>query len=80
MIFPQYRGQETCTRCHKPVDKKKAVWLELSASTGVYHFGAIPEGEESQGGFAFGADCAEAVRKNPNDWEHIGLAVKNGAR
>lgn len=77
MIYPMYKNRETCERCHKPIDKKKAVWLELNCVTGLYvKPGTIPE-NESQGCFAFGPDCAKAVEKNPGDWEYIGLAKKN---
>lgn len=78
-VFPMYRGKETCNRCHKPVESVKAVWLELNSHTGRYEEnGTVPE-DESQGSFAFGPDCAEAVRKDRDNWKYIGLAkVNNG--
>ena len=75
--YPCYENQETCERCHKPVEKEKAVWFELNKSTGEYcEPGSVPE-DESQGGFAFGPDCAKAVQKSPRDWEYVGLAKAN---
>lgn len=77
MIYPMYEGKETCERCHRPVEKDKAVWLELNCYTGKYaEPGTIPE-EESQGGFAFGPDCVKAVRKAGGNLEFVGLARRN---
>lgn len=79
MIYPTYDGFETCERCHLKVEKEKAVWFELNTATGEYcKPGTVPE-DESQGCFAFGPDCAKAVRKNPCDWEYVALAKRNRA-
>lgn len=79
MKYPMYEGKETCERCHRPVEKDNAVWFELNCKTGRYEEpGTVPE-DESQGGFAFGPDCAEVVRKDRDGWEYIGLAKRNGA-
>ena len=75
--YPMYEGYETCERCHKPVDKDAAVWFELNSSTGEWLTpGAVPE-NDSQGCFAFGVDCAKAVRAAPDSWKRIGLAKRN---
>ena len=77
--FPQYANRETCERCHKPVEKAKAVFFELNSSTNEYcKPGTVPE-DDSQGCFAFGPDCAKAVEKDPSGWEYIGHAVRNRA-
>lgn len=55
-----------CERCNEKLNPDKAVWLELSMSTGLYTDPKnieIPQ-EDSQGGFAFGSKCACAVLKN----------------
>lgn len=78
MIYPMYDNKETCERCHKPVDRDKAVWFELSSCGDWYEPGVICE-EDSQGEFAFGPDCAKEVSKNPTNWEYVGLAKKNRA-
>ena len=46
-----------CENCERKLDETKIVWLELSLTDGKYYL-EIPEGHESQGGFAFGAACA----------------------
>jgi hypothetical protein len=46
-----------CENCERVLDETKIVWLELSLTDGRYYL-ELPEGHESQGGFAFGADCA----------------------
>jgi hypothetical protein len=75
--YPMYKGKETCTRCHRPVEQEKAVWLELNTDSGLYEEpGTVPP-EDSQGGFAFGPDCAEVVRKDRAGWKFIGLAKRN---
>jgi len=77
MIFPCYKDAETCTRCHGRVDPKKAVWLELNNKTNLYcEPGTVPE-RDSQGGFAFGEDCARVVRGNPTGWAYTGRAIKD---
>lgn len=53
-----------CERCGKKLTEKTAVWLELNCATGRYaEWGATDwsGGPDSQGGFAFGKDCAEIV-------------------
>jgi hypothetical protein len=76
-VFPMYKGKETCERCHKPVEKEKAIWFELNTYTGSYYEpGTVPE-DESQGCFAFGPDCAKAVRKDRENWKFVGLAKRN---
>lgn len=48
-----------CERCHKVINPKKAVWLELSNTDGKYYpEGQLPEGHVSQGGFSFGRACS----------------------
>lgn len=51
-----------CERCGEQLNERRAVWLEKSWRTGLFHAegGAVPT-EESQGGFPFGAACARAV-------------------
>jgi len=46
-----------CEKCERVLDETKIVWLELSITDGRYYL-ELPKGHESQGGFAFGADCA----------------------
>jgi hypothetical protein len=61
-----------CERCGEKLDRAKAVWLELSNTTCLYHpDGKLPEGEVSQGCFPFGSACARAVLKNGGDNEKI---------
>ena len=52
---------DTCTRCDKKLNPKKIVWLEYDQRTGTYTNEDVPA-EFSQGGFAFGADCAEVEK------------------
>ena len=64
----------TCPRCARPIERDRAVMLELNAVTGLYcEPGTVPEAE-SQGGFDFGADCAKAVLKNKGRLVRVGLA------
>ena len=56
-----------CHRCDSLLNPDKAVWLELNSRTGEWRDGmAVTEddnpswGDESQGGFSFGAACAKA--------------------
>lgn len=49
-----------CERCHAKLAEDKIWWLELDQRTGTYSLEAVPE-EFSQGGFAFGADCAKIM-------------------
>ena len=52
-----------CENCDRKLEESKIVWLELSSTDGEYYL-EIPEGHISQGGFAFGADCARnEIRK-----------------
>lgn len=54
--------REYCRRCNRELAPGTEVWLELDQRFGVYHdFGGVPE-DQSQGEFAFGADCAERER------------------
>lgn len=46
-----------CERCGAKLAEEKIWWLELDQRTGTYSLAAVPE-EFSQGGFAFGKDCA----------------------
>lgn len=59
-----------CERCGDKLDNTKAVWLELSTSTGLYSATGVPE-SESQGWFAFGSACARAVVKKGGECVHI---------
>jgi hypothetical protein len=53
-----------CERCGQKLHPSKAVWLERSWRTNLYSKpGTVPE-SESQGGFAFGPDCARMVLIN----------------
>ena len=79
MTYPTYKGRETCQRCHKAVDKNKAVWQELCIWDGIYYEPGKLKPKDSQGCFAFGPDCIKAVRKNRKGWKFIGRAVKDGA-
>jgi len=60
------KGSETsnvwCERCKRALIPEKALYLELDEDTGLYHT-RIPKGHNSQGMFAFGADC-EAIELN----------------
>jgi hypothetical protein len=52
---------DTCTRCGKPLEPKRKVWLELDQRDGTYHnFRDIPA-DCSQGWFAFGVACSRAM-------------------
>jgi hypothetical protein len=75
--YPVYRDQETCERCHRPVDKNKAVWLELDTNTGLYRLPGQIKESNSQGCFAFGPDCAENVLHANGECIYIGLARRN---
>jgi len=46
-----------CERCKAKLVEDKSWWLELDQQTGTYSLEAVPK-EFSQGGFAFGKDCA----------------------
>jgi hypothetical protein len=76
--YPVYEGKETCQRCHKAVEKHKAVWLELNMRTGLYQKPGTVKPKDSQGGFAFGPDCAKVVALAKGECHHTGLAVRNG--
>lgn len=57
---------ERCVRCQKPIRPGREVWLEANWKTGIWTNPAInrhPD-DESQGCFAFGAACANAVLRN----------------
>lgn len=78
MIYPMYEGKETCERCHKPIDNDKVVWFELNCRTGEWcEPGTIQNENDHQGGFAFGPDCAKAVRKDRFNWKYVGLAKRD---
>ena len=49
-----------CERCHAKLAFESIWWLELDQRTGTYSLEAVPE-EFSQGGFAFGKDCAKIM-------------------
>ena len=58
-----------CSRCGKPLDEKKLVWLELDRRNDTWHKpsddlssgeGEVPQ-EHSGGMFAYGPDCAKKV-------------------
>lgn len=58
-----FHGDDVCMRCGKQLDHATSVWLELDQRTNEYHdYGGVPP-EFSQGGFEFGRDCADALRK-----------------
>ncbi len=52
-----------CERCNKILDESKITWLELSNTDNKYYL-KIPKNHISQGCFAFGKACANAVLKN----------------
>jgi hypothetical protein len=47
-----------CERCGEVLVPERTKWLELSITDGNY-YEKIPEGHESQGGYAFGSTCAK---------------------
>ena len=49
--------KEYCERCGKELKYSKIIWLELDQRTNTYSNQPVPY-EYSQGGFAFGKDCA----------------------
>jgi hypothetical protein len=49
-----------CERCHAKLAFESIWWLELDQRNGTYSLEAVPE-EFSQGGFAFGKDCARIM-------------------
>ena len=51
-----------CEKCGKKLNPKKIVWLELSNTDGKF-YETIPTDHISQGGFAFGVDCAKTELK-----------------
>ena len=56
-----------CIRCGKKLKMNEAVFLELDQRVDEYHdFGGIPDAD-NQGGFEFGPDCAEILRKRARD-------------
>ena len=58
--------REHCEHCKRELAPGAEVWLELHCTTGEW---ALPgsqewsDGEESQGCFPFGPDCADAILK-----------------
>lgn len=57
---------QECTKCDRPLDDTKIVWLELNGRTGIYYRSADEEvpARETQGEFPFGEACAQRVLKN----------------
>jgi hypothetical protein len=55
-----------CERCHAKVKFSSIVWLEYDIRTGTYTDLFVPE-QYSQGGFVFGADCAEVEKRRHID-------------
>jgi len=53
---------EVCESCHRLLDPKLAVWLELDQRDNTWHGEGDPvPAEHTQGGFPFGASCAKAT-------------------
>lgn len=63
LTFKGYGTPGCCVLCGRPLDMKKAVYLEMNQNTATFHEpGTVPP-EESQGCFEFGAACARKVLK-----------------
>ena len=59
-----------CNKCDQPLHPKREVWLELNCATGEWALpGSQPwsDGEDSQGCFPFGADCADSTLKGKSE-------------
>lgn len=50
-----------CETCKREIDESTAVWFELSFKTGKWYKPGECPADESQGGFAFGPDCAKKI-------------------
>jgi hypothetical protein len=53
---------EKCNRCDKKLNPKKTVWLEYDQRVNGYTDRDVPA-NWSQGGFAFGQDCATILKR-----------------
>lgn len=59
-VFSDQHTVIYCERCGAKLAKDKIVWLELDQRTNTYTSEPVPQ-EFSQGGFAFGKDCAKIM-------------------
>lgn len=69
---------DACIRCGKKLDHGKSLWLELNFTTGLYCVEGTVPGNESQGGFEFGAACGKAILRNGGKCIRIGRALREG--
>ena len=62
--------RQHCERCGDPLMRGHEVWLELRTSDNTWHLPGVmaDDDPDNQGGFPFGATCAEHALTRGQDW------------